>query len=164
MFGRAPIHDIGSLDDVATFVAANDRDWVLILDVDNTLAPQNSPLDQFTVLVNAAIDRFESAPGVERVIALTNGPQRGVPRMLSRGDKPWTPRRRLGLREPSSPVVVVGDQVLTDGVLAWRLGATFLHLVIDDEREPRQQARMRRVGRIMTRFFLRREQRTAAGP
>jgi predicted HAD superfamily phosphohydrolase YqeG len=163
MFGRIPICDVGSLDDIASFVSSGDESWVLIFDVDNTLAPQESPLDEFSALVNAAIDRFESAPGVERVIALTNGPQRGVPRMLSRGDKPWTPRRRLGLRGATSPIVVVGDQILTDGVLAWRLGATFLHLVIDGETEPRDQARMRRYGRIVTKLFFRREGRTAGG-
>jgi len=163
MFGRVPICDVRSLDEVAAFVAAGDRDHVLIFDVDNTLAPQKTPLDEFSALVNAAIDRFESAPGVERVIALTNGPQRGVPRMLSRGDKPWTPRRRLGLRGVTSPIVVVGDQILTDGVLAWRLGATFMHLVIDVETEPRDQARMRRHGRVVTGLFFRREGHKTAG-
>jgi hypothetical protein len=44
---------------------------------------------------------------------------------------------------------------LTDGVLAWRLGATFLHLVIDDEDEPRPQATMRRLGGVFGRLFLR---------
>ena len=67
--------------------------------------------------------------------------------MESRGNKPWTSRRRLGLDRSRGEVVVVGDQVLTDGVLAWRLGATFLHLVIDDEREDARQSQMRRAGR-----------------
>ncbi len=156
MFGRVPIRDVRSLDDVGAFVASSDPRKVPILDVDNTLAPQGAPLDEFGVLVNGAIDRFETSPGVHRVIALTNGPQRDVPRMISRGNKPWTTRRRLGLKEILFPIVVVGDQVLTDGMLAWRLGATFLHLVIDAEKEGRRQAAMRRIGKVVMRLFFRR--------
>ena len=149
MFGRVPIHDVRSLDDVTAFVESSDGEKVIIFDVDNTLAPQGVPLEEFGVLVNSAIDRFEANPCVARVIALTNGPQRQVHRMECRGNKPWTTRRRLGLRRNRVPLVVVGDQVLTDGLLAWRLRATFLHLVIDDENEDRRQARMRRIGGIV---------------
>jgi len=46
--------------------------------------------------------------------------------------------------------------VLTDGLLAWRLGATFLHLVIDDETEERRQAVMRRIGCIFVVMLFRR--------
>jgi len=155
MFGRVPIRDVRSLDDVGVFVASSAAGMVLIFDVDNTLAPQGAPLEEFGMLVNGALDRFETSPGVERVIALTNGPQRGAPRMISRGNKPWTTRRRLGLREVRLPIVVVGDQVLTDGMLAWRLGATFLHLVIDDEREEPRQAAMRRMGKVVMGLFCR---------
>jgi hypothetical protein len=106
--------------------------------------------------VNSAIDRVEANPSIARVIALTNGPQRQVDRMVSRGNKPWTTRRRLGLRGSSATLVVVGDQVLTDGLLAWRLRATFLHLVIDDETEDRRQAIMRRIGSIFVVMLFRR--------
>ncbi len=153
---RSPIRIVESLDDVVAFVRSGSNK-VVILDVDNTLAPQGASLDEFGVLVNGAIDRLEASPGIGRVIALTNGPQRGVGRMISRGNKPWTTRRRLGLRGDSRQVVVIGDQVLTDGVLAWRLNATFLHLVLDDEEEDPRQAIMRRVGRIFVGLFLRRE-------
>jgi hypothetical protein len=34
-------------------------------------------------------------------------------------------------------MVVVGDRVPTNGLLAWRLRATFLHVVLDDEHEER---------------------------
>jgi predicted HAD superfamily phosphohydrolase YqeG len=138
------------------FVESTDGQKVIIFDVDNTLAPQGVPLAEFVQLVNSAIDRVEANPGIARVIALTNGPQRQVARMVSRGNKPWTTRRRLGLRGSSAPLVVVGDQVLTDGLLAWRLRATFLHLVIDDETEERRQAVMRRIGNIFVVMLFRR--------
>jgi predicted HAD superfamily phosphohydrolase YqeG len=155
--GRVPIRDVRSLDDVMAFLESAQRDQVIISDVDNTLAPQGVSIAQFVPLVNAAIDRIEANRNVARVIALTNGPQREVDRMVSRGNKPWTSRRRLGLRRGHGPVVVIGDQVLTDGLLAWRLGATFMHLVIDDETEERRQATMRRHGRVDKGLFFRRE-------
>jgi hypothetical protein len=40
--------------------------------------------------------------------------------------------------------------------LAWRLRATFLFLVIDDESEAPRQAIMRRIGRIVDRVLFRR--------
>ena len=155
MLARVPIRDVQSLDEVMAFVESTDGQKVIIFDVDNTLAPQGVPLAEFVRLVNSAIDRVEANPGIARVIALTNGPQRQVARMVSRGNKPWTTRRRLGLRGSSAPLVVVGDQVLTDGLLAWRLRATFLHLVIDDETEERRQAVMRRIGNIFVVMLFR---------
>ena len=157
MLGRVPIRDAHSIDDVIAFIESSDDDKVIIFDVDNTVAPQGTMVDDFGALVNAAIDRFEASPNVARVIALTNGTQREVPRLVSGGNKPWTTRRRLGLRGSRESIVVVGDQVLTDGLLAWRLRGTFLHLVIDDETEDRTQATMRRIGRVVLGMFLRRE-------
>jgi predicted HAD superfamily phosphohydrolase YqeG len=150
------MRDVQSLDEVMAFVESTDGQKVIIFDVDNTLAPQGVPLAEFGQLVNSAIDHVEANPGIARVIALTNGPQRRVARMVSRGNKPWTTRRRLGLRGSSAPLVVVGDQVLTDGLLAWRLKATFLHLVIDDETEERRQAVMRCIGSIVVVMLFRR--------
>jgi predicted HAD superfamily phosphohydrolase YqeG len=156
MLARVPIHDVQSLDDVLAFVEETDGEKVIIFDVDNTLAPQGVALEEFGQIVNAAIDRVEANPHIARVIALTNGPQREVDRMVSRGNKPWTTRRRLSLRGSSTPLVVVGDQVLTDGLLAWRLRATFLHLVIDDESEEYRQAMMRRIGSVLVGMLFRR--------
>lgn len=156
MLGRIPMRDVRSLDEVLALVESSAGDKVIISDVDNTLVPQGVPLGEFGMLVDAAIDRLEASSNVARVIALTNGPQREVARMVSRGNKPWTTRRRLGLRGSRVPVVVVGDQVLTDGLLAWRLRATFLHLVIDDETEARRQAVMRRIGNVVIGALFRR--------
>ncbi len=152
---RVPIHNVSSLDDVAALAPNDPGGSVLIFDADNTLAPQGAPLDQFAALVNGAIDRFEALSGVDRVIVLTNGPERGVPRMTARGNKPWTTRRRLGLSRDSR-IVVIGDQVLTDGLLAWRMGGPFLHLVIDEDGEAARQAAMRGLGKLVTALFFRR--------
>lgn len=151
---RIPKHRIATLDDVAAHVASSNPGVVLIVDVDNTLVAQGVTAQEFRDTVNGALDSLESLPGVSRVIAITNGPQRGVGRLVSRGNKPWTTRRRLGLNGRRRTVVVVGDQILTDGVLAWRLGAVHLHLVLDDKQEPSRQALMRRMGSIVEKVLF----------
>jgi len=156
VLARVPIRDVQSLDEVIAFTESTDGQKVIIFDVDNTLAPQGVPLAEFGLLVNSAIDRVETSPSIARVIALSNGAQREVTRMVSRGNKPWTTRRRLEIGDSSAPLVVVGDQVLTDGLLAWRLRATFLHLVIDDETEEWRQAIMRKIGSIVIALLFRR--------
>jgi predicted HAD superfamily phosphohydrolase YqeG len=137
------------LDHLERLVSAASEPIVLVFDADNTLVPQGIPVDAFQRGVTAAIERFESQPTVSRVIVLTNGPERGVPGMIHRGNKPWTTRKRLGLESKRETVWVVGDQILTDGVLAWRIGATYVLLTIDDEREAPRQKTMRRIGRAM---------------
>jgi len=152
---RIPIAHVESLDEAASIVASGDQEAVVIFDVDNTLARQGASFDEVAAAVDSVITRFEAIPTVSRVIVLTNGPQRGVTQMIGRGNKPWTTRRRLGLHKNGPVIFAVGDQVLTDGVLAWRLNATFLYLVIDAEGEDRTQARMRRIGRVAMALFFR---------
>ncbi len=89
------------------------------------------------------------------MIVITNGARRGVDRMICRGNKPWTSRRRLGLRTADREVWVVGDQVLTDGILAWRLGARFIHLAIADSGEGGGGAVLGALGRAVSRLILR---------
>ena len=156
MLQRVPMYTARDLDDLERLVGSAPRRLVLIFDADNTLVPQGVPVAEFMKGVGAAIRRFTEHPSVERVIVLTNGPERGVPGMIHRGNKPFTTRRRLGLDEGRQSAWVVGDQVLTDGVLAWRLGATFVHLAIDVETETLRQAAMRRVGATLTPLIFRR--------
>jgi len=127
---------------------------VLIFDADNTVVRQGAPPTEFAEQVNRTIDRFEALPAVDRVIVLSNGPPRGVERMINRGNKPWTSRGRLGLVSSESNIWVVGDQVLTDGILAWRLGADFFHQAIAQTGEHPRQAIMRALGRTMGRLFF----------
>jgi predicted HAD superfamily phosphohydrolase YqeG len=138
------------LEEVVAWAGDASAPVVLIFDADNTLVAQGVELSEFQQGVNAAIARFDALPSVERVIVITNGPDRGVPGMISRGNKPWTTRKRLDLDSTSADVWVVGDQVLTDGVLAWRLGAAYVQLVVNEETEATRQVVMRRIGRVVT--------------
>lgn len=144
---KVPMRVVKDLDQVERLVAEAPTPVVMIFDADNTLVRQGATLAEFKETVSAAANRFEQHPSVARVMILTNGPDRGVPHMVHHGNKPWTTQHRLGLESVGRDIWVVGDQVLTDGVLAWRLAATFVLLAIDEETEARRQAFMRRIGR-----------------
>ncbi|MDH3259825.1 MAG: hypothetical protein OEM81_00165 [Acidimicrobiia bacterium] len=155
MFRRTPITTVKDLAMVRARAKTTAGPLVLIFDADNTLVRQGAPPAEFADQINRIIDRFEALPAVERVIVLSNGPPRGVERMINRGNKPWTTRRRLGLVNSDSNVWVVGDQVLTDGILAWRLGADFFHQTATQTGEQPRQAIMRALGRTVGRLFFR---------
>lgn len=57
------------------------------------------------------------------------------------------PLRVAAYRDLPLPGVVIGDQVATDGVLAWRLGYTFLHYTPDLPAIPPGPRLMRHLGR-----------------
>jgi predicted HAD superfamily phosphohydrolase YqeG len=154
MFHRVPITIVEDLAQVRARADTTQGPLVMIFDADNTVVPQGAPPAEFVGRVNRTIDQFEALPAVERVIVISNGPPRGVERMINRGNKPWTTRRRLGLLNSASNVWVVGDQILTDGILAWRLGADFFHQAIAQTGEHPRQAIMRALGRTVSRLFL----------
>jgi predicted HAD superfamily phosphohydrolase YqeG len=155
MFRRAPITIVEDLAEVEARAETTEGPLVVIFDADNTVVRQGAPPEEFAEEVNRTIDRFEALPAVERVIVLSNGPARGVERMINRGNKPWTTRRRLSLVESEADVWVVGDQILTDGMLAWHLGADFFHQAIARTGEQPRQTIMRALGRMVGRLFLR---------
>lgn len=151
---RVPIRSVDGLDQVEERAAASSGPLVLIFDIDNTVAPQGTPPDRLSEMVGGAVRRFQRHTAVERVIMLTNGAGRGVEDVVSRGNKPWTSRRRLGLVDRNVDVWVVGDQILTDGILAWRLRGEFLYSAIAETGEAPRQAFMRRLGGVVRRLFF----------
>ncbi len=147
---------VNDIDEVAARVDAEPGPLIMIFDADNTLVPQGASPSEFARRVNEVIDRFE--PLVTRVIVISNGPERGADRMISRVNKPWTRRIRLGIRRRSRiPIWVVGDQVFSDGLLAWRLGAVFLHCAIDPDDDFPGQSKQRRLGRFLAPLIFRKK-------
>ena len=155
MLRRVVRQAVADRDDAMNLLDDIEGQVTLIFDVDGTVVRQGASPGDVASAVKAAIDAFEAHPHVAHAIALTNGADRGVPKMISRGNKPWTTRRRLGINRDDR-VVVVGDQVISDGVLAWRFGAVFVQLVIDEVDEPKPQARLRRWGRWLEPVLFRR--------
>ncbi len=154
MFRRVPITVAEDLDHVAELAAAGPSGLVVLFDVDNTLVRQGADPQEFIARVKEAVARFEAIPAVGRVALVSNGADRGIPGMISRGNKPWTTRRRLGLTGEETEVWIVGDQIITDGLLAWRLGVPFVHHVVDAGGEGSRQSMMRRLGRLVRRRFF----------
>ncbi len=148
---------VTDINDVATQLAAQPVPVIVIFAADNTLVPQGATPEKFARRVNDVIDQFERLDSVTRAIVISNGPERGADRMISRVNKPWTTRKRLGIRGSKTPIWVVGDQVVSDGLLAWRLGAVFLHCAIDPDDDSPGQAKQRRLGRFLAPLIFRKK-------
>lgn len=70
----------------------------------------------------------------------------GEHRLVGRARKPFTRRSRLEAAAAGTLQCVVGDQILTDGLLAWKLGLPFVHIVRAAPNEPAWPRLMRAVG------------------
>jgi predicted HAD superfamily phosphohydrolase YqeG len=149
---------VNDIDEVAARAAVEPGPLIVIFDADNTLVRQGASPEVFARRVDDVIDRFERLESVTRVIVISNGPQRGADRMISRVNTPWTSRGRLGIRRRSkTPIWVVGDQGVSDGLLAWRLGAVFLHCAIDPDDDFPGQSKQRRLGRFLAPLIFRKK-------
>lgn len=89
---------------------------------------QGAQLDERTVdEIVAVLGQFAATHDVRVLTNRRSAPKviAGMP-VIEQARKPFTPRRTVG--HSASPLVVVGDQYLTDGLLAARLGATFIRV------------------------------------
>ena len=102
-----------------------------IFDVEPMIASWDSSQQTLDRGIAWAVGRVSAIPGLTVVCFATNSARRpsalpataGVTYVAS-ARKPLRTRPFLGLPRPG---VVIGDQVLTDGLLAKRLGYAFLH-------------------------------------
>jgi hypothetical protein len=109
-----------------------------------------------TALASGLREQVAAGQGGGALVFVTNSGRQAPPEVavpyVAHGRKPFTSRRRLGAL--NSPVAVVGDQVLTDGLLAWRLRGTFVQLAL-----PRQAPAVYRLqalaGRLVAGLFFR---------
>ncbi|MER7245642.1 hypothetical protein [Kribbella sp. NPDC000426] len=131
------------------------RPEVLVLDAEPLLIDWQVPDGHWHVSLADLVSRAR-AGGVRTLLVVTNS-RRAFPgldraltgNLITRAWKPWTSRRRLNLMHNGAPGVVCGDVALTDGLLAVRLGYTFVHLqVADRPLYPRVQDR---IGHWLTR-------------
>ncbi|WP_043619074.1 hypothetical protein [Nonomuraea candida] len=83
--------------------------------------------------VARVLDDMAAMPSVRAVAFATNSSRRPAAaparagleiRYVADAGKPFRSRHYRGLPRPG---MIVGDQIATDGLLAWRLGYTFLH-------------------------------------
>lgn len=138
IFARCPRRAVSDLDEIVAAVRDAHAGTVLF-DVEPLVADWGSDAASLDRGLATTRTRLADVAGLHRLIFLTNArrapasmPAAAGPLAVSyvaRARKPWR-ARRLGPLPP--PIAVVGDQLLTDGLLAWRLRAqpaTFLHAV-----------------------------------
>lgn len=114
------------------------RPETLILDAEPLLIAWDAPDGSWRLDLPALVDTVR-ASGVRSLLIVTNS-RRTFPGLdpslancfVTRAWKPWTSRRRLNLMPRGDRGVVCGDVSLTDGLLAARLGYTFVHLELQD--------------------------------
>ena len=143
MLRRITAHEVNERLAALEVIRHLGRFDAVLVDVDNTLVPDRAPADLLRT-VTAAAQRTAAEAGVGRLLVISNAPR---DRAIGAGivwqvNKPFTRRSRLGLRRRDS-VAVIGDRILVDGVLAWRLGATFLLRPWSPERSVSQSGAMR---------------------
>jgi predicted HAD superfamily phosphohydrolase YqeG len=137
-----------------------------LLDIENTLAPYAASRGEvFRLVVEALDDLRDVAPGARLVLVsnsrnlrwLISSLQPVAPDVvvLPAARKPWTRLDDVLRGLPADEVLVIGDQMVTDGLLAWRLRATFVHFLRSADAEPAWPRLLRRAGRAIEGLIFR---------
>jgi hypothetical protein len=130
---RVPRYSVADLDALKA-VVARCSPATLVVDVEPGIARWSSQAAAFSEGVEALRHTVvRHSPTVDAVILATNS--RSPRASIAAGDSPrievipgaGKPWRTRYLANRPRPILVVGDQVVTDGLLAWRLGAPFAH-------------------------------------
>lgn len=150
--------DIGDAFDAARQVRAH----ALVVDVEPLVAAWRTDQAVLTAGLADVLKRIAADPGDLRVVVFaTNSPRRpAVAPQISGLEVRYVamahkPLRLNAFRDLPRPAVVIGDQVATDGLLAWRLGFLFLHYVHDQAAVPVGPRLMRALGRPLRRLLFR---------
>ena len=127
----------------------------MIFDVEPLVAPWRGSQESLDQGIAHILGGARTVPSVRVVVFATNSARRpsAVPacdglqvRYLASAGKPL---RTAPYRDLPRPGAVAGDQLPTDGMLAYRLGFTFLHYVPEPAGVPLGPALMHRWGELM---------------
>jgi hypothetical protein len=151
---RARYEQLTGLDEVLRRVQELSARTV-ILDIEPLVAYWDTGQDVLDQGVASIVGRLAEVPGVQVICLATNSLRRPsqVPEAkgvrvvwLAAAEKPL---RTAPYRDFPRPGVVIGDQVATDGLLAWRLDYVFLQYRPQLDRVPPGPWLMDRVGRLI---------------
>ena len=134
----------------------------LLIDIEPFVAPWRTDESALLRGLRERLEECATIASLREVAFVTNSersPSGGVPgasfpvSYISRARKPFLELSRFASLR--SPVIVIGDQVLTDGLMAWRLNATFVQVPLPARISfgVRAQAAL---GRIVASLFFRR--------
>ena len=134
----------------------------MIFDVEPLVAPWHGSQESLEHGIAAILGHARTVPSVRVVVFATNSARRpsAVPasdglqvRYLASAAKPLRTPPYHGLPRPGA---VAGDQLPTDGILAYRLGFTFLHYAPELADVPLGAALMHRWGKLVRPVLFRR--------
>jgi len=105
----------------------------VVVDVEPLIAAWDSGQSSLSQGVAHFLQQVSATPGLSEVCFATNS-RRRLPATVTSDRQnvrylafACKPLRTAPYRDLPRPGVVIGDQVATDGVLAWRLGYSFIH-------------------------------------
>jgi hypothetical protein len=161
---RADYQQFSDQDELLAYVAGLSPK-TLILDVEPFVALWNTGTSELSGGVERLAGKLSAVPGIEFLGFVTNSRRRisvtgrpGGPSVffVSSAHKPLLiqPYRRL-----PRPGAVIGDQLATDGIFAWRLGFDFLHYNPGPGQSPTGVRIMNLTGNLLRPLFF-----NAAGP
>jgi predicted HAD superfamily phosphohydrolase YqeG len=155
---RTAYREVTDLPGVAAWLRETGARTV-VLDVEPLVAGWDTDAAVLRRGVDEAVALLAEVPGLEVVGFATNSLRRLTGAALkSPGFFVAAARKPLRLRpyrDLPRPGVVVGDQLATDGLLAWRLGFGFAHLRQPGVRRPRGPAALGLLGRPLRRLLFR---------
>jgi hypothetical protein len=151
----------GRLDDLLAY-AAELAVKTLIFDVEPLVASWNSSQEDLDRGLARVLGRARTIPSVRAVVFATNSARR--PAAIPPGDgiqvrylaSAGKPLRTAPYRDLPRPGAVLGDQLPTDGVLAYRLGYTFLQYLPHLARVPAGPMLMHHWGQLVRPLLFRR--------
>ena len=134
----------------------------MIFDVEPLVAPWDGGQEAVDRGIARILGEVAAVPSVRAVVFATNSARRpsAVPapdglqvRYLASAGKPL---RTAPYRDLPRPGAVAGDQLPTDGILAYRLGFTFLHYMPEQAGVPFWPGFMHRWGKLVRPVLFRR--------
>jgi len=134
----------------------------MIVDVEPLVAPWNSSQESLDQGIARILGEVRTVPSMRVVVFATNSARRpsAVPacdgvqvRYLASAEKPL---RTAPYQDLPRPGAVAGDQLPTDGILAYRLGFTFLHYAPELAGVPLGPGLMHRWGELVRPLLFRR--------
>jgi predicted HAD superfamily phosphohydrolase YqeG len=144
---------LATLDDIARY-ASRVSARTLVLDIEPFVADWDSSQETLDDGVARVLDYVATIAGLVVVCFATNSRRRPtalpsdlavqVEYVASAGK----PLQTAPYRRFPPPGIVIGDQILTDGLLARRLGYTFLHYCPDQAGMPRGPRLLNRLGAL----------------
>jgi predicted HAD superfamily phosphohydrolase YqeG len=161
---RSSYHPITDEDAVAQRIRDSAARTV-VLDVEPLVASWDTSQHALDEGIARALSALAAVPGVRAVCFATNSARKpsALPVVAGiRVDYQASARKPLRLgpyADLPRPGVVVGDQIATDGVLAWRLGYAFVHFRPPRGSMPAGPAVLYGGGRLLRPLLFRRPER-----